>query len=211
MKKVFIFLLICFGNAWIWKIFEKNFLLGVLCIVASLSLFSLLISTKPRKNLLIISSLSLVVIASFQIKWFDPNSFVDTTPLEKDLMEKRMRLYPNPRIAHWLEQRQELIAFYRFRNNLGEALDFNYYFFANHPRERVGVTEHEKFSPVLFPLLLVGLYLSIKTGKHLGFYLLFIFILFTSAATYTNEPVGFALVFPFIVSLSILALNKYVK
>ena len=211
MKKVLIFLLICFGNYWIWKIFEKNFLLGALCVVASLSLFGLLISNKPKKNLLIISSLLLVVIVGFQIKEFNPNSFVDTTPLEKDIMEKRMRLYPNPRIAHWLEQRQESIAFYRFRNNLGEVLDFNYYFFANHPRERVGVTEYEKFSPILFPILLVGLYLSIKTGKHLGFYLLFIFVLSTSATTYPTEPVGFALVFPFIVSLSILALNKYVK
>lgn len=44
-----------------------------------------------------------------------------------------------------------------FEDNFGLSVDPNYYFFANHPRERVEVAEIEKLSFVWLPFFLVGL------------------------------------------------------
>jgi len=40
--------------------------------------------------------------------------------------------------------------------NFFESFDFNYYFFANHPLERVGVKETEKFYSWLLPFFILG-------------------------------------------------------
>lgn len=42
-------------------------------------------------------------------------------------------------------------------SNTGLVLDPNFYFFANHPRERLGVTEQVFLSPLLLPIFLIGL------------------------------------------------------
>ncbi|OGM28703.1 hypothetical protein A3D84_05590 [Candidatus Woesebacteria bacterium RIFCSPHIGHO2_02_FULL_42_20] len=209
MKKILIFILIGLGNYWIWRIFETSLILGLSCIIASVGLSNYLINNK--RYLLILSSALLVIIGLFQIKKFDIRSFTGTSALERDFIDKRMRLYPSPRVAHWLEQRPEAIAFYRFTDNSGEVLDFNYYFFANHPRERAAVTEYAKFPWFYLPPFLGGLYLSLKQKRNLKFHLLFMFAVVVTAAVYPNEPVGFVLVFPFVVSLSAYSVNNYVK
>jgi len=61
-------------------------------------------------------------------------------------------------IAHWLEERPETLAMYRIQSNLGEIVNPNLYFFANHPNERVGIDEHEGFPYLLLPLFVIGLF-----------------------------------------------------
>jgi len=210
VKKALIFFIVVFGNSWIWSVAERGFWLAAVCVLASVCLFKLLQIKSPKRNLVVVSVLTLVAIVGFQVKEFDLKSFVETTSLQKDVIDKRMRLYPNPRIAHWFEQRGESIAFYRILANMGEALDINYYFFANHPRERHGVTESEKFSPLILPLFLMGATKLVLEKRHLFYCLLFAFALGFTLLVYPSEPVGFVAVLPFIVSSSLYSLATYV-
>jgi hypothetical protein len=101
-------------------------------------------------------------------------------------------------VAHWLEERPETIAVYRLTQNFSEIVDPNMYFFANHPRERVGINEVEKFPYILLPLFVYGVILLVS-GKQHG---LFIVSLGVPALYYVLYGTGNGLepflLFPFI-------------
>lgn len=62
--------------------------------------------------------------------------------------------------------------------NFFETVDLNYYFFANHPLERVGVNETEKLSSLLLPFFILGLFcLNLKKNKILITWILLFFII----------------------------------
>ena len=67
-------------------------------------------------------------------------------------------------VAHWFEERKESIAFFRILKNVSETVDLNLYFFANHPRERVGYNEFEKFPYIFIPAFLAFLTSSTSTA-----------------------------------------------
>lgn len=75
----------------------------------------------------------------------------------------RRSYYSNALLGKIFENKITFI-FDKWKKNLFQALDLNYYFFANHPRERAGVTEREMFSWYWLPIFLVGLYLSLKSS-----------------------------------------------
>lgn len=79
--------------------------------------------------------------------------------------------------------------------NLATLLDPNFYFFANHPHERIGIVEQERFWFGLLPFFILGmlllgqkrwfvtgLVLAVLTGTILGLevgpYLFYPFIIF---------------------------------
>ncbi len=51
----------------------------------------------------------------------------------------------NIHLGRYLENKP-LYIFHKFEQNLLRTLDVNLYFFGNHPRERAGISEFEKFS-----------------------------------------------------------------
>ncbi|MFH0937371.1 MAG: hypothetical protein V1808_03685 [Candidatus Daviesbacteria bacterium] len=53
---------------------------------------------------------------------------------------------------------EQSAMFYKFEQNLFRTIDLNLYFFGNHPRERPGIREFEKYSFLLLPFFLLGLY-----------------------------------------------------
>jgi hypothetical protein len=71
-------------------------------------------------------------------------------------------------LANWFELRKESIAFSRIEKNFSQVVDPNLYFFANHPRERVGIKEFEKFPYIFIPFFLVGIFSLIK-NRSTGF------------------------------------------
>jgi hypothetical protein len=110
-------------------------------------------------------------------------------------------------LAHWLEQRPETLALYRIQSNLKEVLSPNLYFFANHPNERVGVKEHEKFPYILLPFFVLGvLLLDFKKNKTiLSFFIFAPILLVALAGTYFDvEPIS---IFPFIAASSALGIE----
>src|SRR3989344_1062134 len=215
--KYFLFLLVVFGNLWIWRIFTLNFIVGTIVI---LSTYLILVSLKNSKlnKLLIICYL---VLFLFSLKGFNLTNITKLDKQQEVLQIQRLKLYPPVKItigtrtiwipaAHWLEERPETLTFYRLQHNLGEVLDPNLYFFANHPNERVGITELEKFPYILLPLFLIGFF-GINFRKNLniialGFVLPLIFLVVGNFPP-NIEPF---IIFPFIAACGVLGV-EYAK
>lgn len=152
------------------------------------------------------------ITAFLQVKTTNVQNLAYLDNDEQRVQQMRLREYPPTRItllgktlwiptAHWLEGREEAIVFYRLERNFFETIDPNLYFFSNHPRERVGVTEFEKFTYVLLPAFLYGLYLIIKEKRYLLLAYLFLSVGIISVVGHDNL-LGPFLLFP-IISLSI--------
>jgi len=52
----------------------------------------------------------------------------------------------------------------KYKENFFQGLDLNYYFFANHPRERAGIQEKEKIYWFWLPVFLIGFVWSLKNS-----------------------------------------------
>lgn len=123
----------------------------------------------------------------------------NSTDFERYIQIQRTREYPFipfP-LAHWLEERKETIAFYKFENNFSVAIDPNLYFFANHPRERSGLREFEKYPYILIPLFLVGLFYFYQKNRNVFIVLLGIPLIILTIFG-NNSLLGPLSLFPFI-------------
>lgn len=160
---------------------------------------------------LLISVLSLLVLKD----GLDRDLF-RITNLEKDLLEKRYRfhfvelgkLYRN-RFGIYIHYKLS-VPINKYFQNLFYNLDPNLYFFANHPRERSGVEEFKKFSPLLLPFFLWGLHLFFKNKKRM-YLACFAIILILTAFIRSNYEIGPILFFPLIVSVSALGVKQMIK
>jgi len=137
------------ANLWVYKILAVNLFAGSLVILGSLALY------KKHNSFF----LFLVLLLIFQWKTTQKVSLTALSNDERRIQVMRLGEYPPKylRIGYWLEGRKESIAWTRIANNFSEVVGPNVYFFANHPRERVGVREFEKFPYVFLPIFLWGL------------------------------------------------------
>jgi hypothetical protein len=210
----FPFLLVILGNLWIWRIFNGNLLIGLSAVFSSLVLYKSITTGKFKKILILLVS-SLFI---FQLSQTDIRSLTHLTEQQKVLQRQRLNEHPPVSIvlggktiwiplANWLELRPEALILCRLQENLSSVLSPNLYFFANHPNERVGVKEHEKFPYILLPFFIIGL-LGINFRKGLPPIMVCLFapiLLMAAAGTYFDvEPIG---LFPFIAVCSILGLE----
>ena len=201
--------LILFGNFWIWKAFSFNFPIFILLLGASVLAYRFI---NGKGKLLGFLFLLLLIVFS-QWKTTTPTSLTVLLNDDIRLRDQRLKEYPPVFIkvgsktiwipvAHWFEGRKETIAVFRLANNLSEVIDPNLYFFANHPRERVGVSEFEKFPFILFPFFFVGIITTVGARRSRNYFLsLVVIILLLSLFGNKNELGPFA-IFPYITSLS---------
>lgn len=184
-------------NYWIYKIFSINFFVGLIILVFTFLLYKYLKEKGkkiPKKLIILFLFVLLLQMLSTQ-----KQSLVNISNDNRREIDMRLKAYPLKylRIGHWLEERKESIAFSRVLNNFFENIDPNLYFFNNHPRERVGVKEFEKFPYVLFPVFLVGL-LKIVKDKNKKILTLFYAIPIILLSFFGNlNPMGPFSVFPF--------------
>ncbi len=200
---------VTFTSIWIWKILTTNLFLGILVLTSSIFLCKL--SNRKRNNVLYFILFTLLLI--FQYKTTSIKTLHSLTKQEEVLQIQRLKEYPPVYIpigskaiwipaAHWLEGREESVVLMHMSQNFAEVIDPNFYFFANHPREWVGVDEFEKFSYVLLPFFLYGVYLSVKEKRWIiiGSALM---PLFLHTIIGNNNPLGsFSLLPFFIVTIS---------
>ncbi len=209
----FIFLL---ANIWIWKIFQFNLFIAILCLFSSWFLFKSITEKKTNKILIVF----LLVLIFFQIKTTSVSPLTELSQQEKLLQIQRMKEYPPVHfkilnkdvwipVAHWLEERGETLSLYRIEKNLTDAVSFNLYFFANHPNERVGVKEFEKFPYILLPFFVIG-FLNLNFKKNFLVVLLSFLVPLAAVAFIGQEnPIGPFILFPFIATASFLGI-KYI-
>lgn len=103
--------------------------------------------------------------------------------------------------AHWLEERKESIIITRIVNNISENIDINLYFFAGHPRERIGVNEFEKFPYIFLVPFLVGLYDNLNKRKILLFFIGLLIPLALLSVIGNKNQLGPVILFPLFVLL----------
>lgn len=169
-KRLLPFSFVLIFNLWLWKILAFDITLGLVVVLASIFLWLGLQNIKKFYFYTLIVLFSLLIF--FQWKTSFKTSLTFRNDNEKVIQQEWLKAYPPIYIkiagktiwipiAHWLEQRKEFLVFYKIEENFSEIVDPNLYFFANHPRERVGVKEFEKFPYILLPVFIVGLF-SIK-------------------------------------------------
>jgi len=174
------FLLVLFGNLWIWRIFSTNFLVGLAATFSSFFLYKS-IRTQKVENLLIVFLL-ILFISQFKNTKIFPLTYLNEQ--ERVIQLQRLNEHPPVKLslgskiiwiptAHWLEGRREILIIYRIQENLKNVLSPNLYFFANHPNERVGIKEYDKFPYILFPFFVIGL-LNLKFRKNISLGILFL-------------------------------------
>lgn len=184
-------------NYWIYKIFSINFFIGLIVLIFTLLAYKAFKGRgkKISKKLIIF----FLFVLLLQVITTQKQSLINISNDNRREIDMRLKAYPPKylRIGYWLEERKESIAFSRILNNFFENIDPNLYFLSNHPRERVGVKEYEKFPYILFPVFLMGV-LKIIKDKNKEFLTLFFAVPIILLSFFGNiNPMGPFSVFPF--------------
>jgi len=180
-----------FANLWIYKIFAVNFLLGILILITTILLF------KNNKLFLLL----FIPILFFQIQTTNIASLTAISNDDRRVIDMRLRAYPPKflRFGYWLEERKESIIFNRVAINFFENMDPNLYFFANNPRQRVGIKEFEKFPYVLLPFFLLGVLDCIQKKNKMFWLISFLAPLIVLSIIGNRNNFGPFSLFPFFV------------
>lgn len=207
LQKLALLLFISLANFWIWRLFNSSFILAMAVLVLTVFLiFRLKILTA-----LLFSALSIFLL----VNTYDTN-LKYISPLENDRLVHQQeyfagalgKLFKN-RIALYLHY--EVFPYVaKYEKNLAYTLDPNQYFFKSHPRERGGIVEFEKFSPLLLPFFIMGIILLV-TG---GFNFLVVYLTISqlvSAFLFPGYDMGPVLIFPFIVSMIYIGVSKVLR
>ena len=154
------FLLSSLCNYWIWHTFHNNLFFCLWGIF--LSLFILKFNGSTTAGLLVVL-ISIFFVAIFFLQT-SPKLIFDLSDLEIYTINERRSYYSRRFIGQFLENKP-LYIFSKWQKNVFESLDINNYFFASHPRERLGISEYKKFPFIYLPVFLFGLFQIIKK-KH---------------------------------------------
>lgn len=188
-------------NPWWWIIVRKDLTISVLAFVLSITFCYMFYNRSKIIFLSFLVLISLLIIICLK-QGFD-ESILKISALEEQRLNKRHEFY-----AHNLGKiytNRISLSYYKFysfsllkleRNFFGN-LDPNLYFFASHPRERPGIDEFEKYTPIFVPFFLIGFIYSIYRPK-LKIVAYFITALFISSFISPNYNLGPVLFFPLI-------------
>lgn len=174
----YIFLLILTAaNYWVWQLFSNNLDLGIILLVIELGLF-ILITKKNLKKVytitLSVSVLLLLTISAFLLRGEFDQTLLTISPTETSILNQRHgylieglgKIFPNKYIPYYKLQEYDM-ATGKYLQNIFYSLDPNLYFFRSHPREKAGIDEYNKYSPIVLPLFIAGvLFLTIYYRKY---------------------------------------------
>lgn len=212
MESVFI-LLALLANVWIWKIFLFSPTVFLVVLFATLLLLKLV--TKMSALSFSFLVISLAVLTAYQVS---PANISALTSLSNDqtrVRDTRMTEYPTSeilgvhfwaRMAPLYEQSNTVRFVSRYENKVLDLVDPNTYFFASHPRERVGMQEFEKFSYVMLPVFIVGLFELYKKQRKL--LAIFVLVILLFGFWNANTKIGPLVFFPFIAVSIYLGLKR---
>lgn len=212
-----VLLIVTFSNFWLWKILQQNVLLTCLLLLLTLLLFASTQNsyTKFTRSiapiLLIIFSFTSFILIS---KNFDP-ALKTQNPTEVKLYNKRHEYFAagfGPFFANKLSLR-----FYKniypatstYLKSLSYSIDPNLYFFISHPREKPGIDEFEKYSPLLLPFFVIGFFIHFL--NFFRYKVISTYLISSIAITGFIDPhfiLGPVLLFPYLNILIFFGLSK---
>lgn len=196
---LWIICLVIFLNPWFWVITQRNLPVTLISFVLSIVAFGYLFK---KRSLLPVALLSLILILISLNDAFDESIFRNSA-LDIQKFHKRHEYYANGlgkiytnRIA--LEFYKDFSTpLYKLQKNFFSNLDLNLYFFASHPRERVGIEEFSKYWLPFLPFLLIGL-ISLIYKPFKGFLIYILFISLVSSFISPKYNLGPILFFPIV-------------
>lgn len=191
LNQIICFLLLLWGfSPWIIQLTVGHYYLELMIIVVVLFLLLIEEKIKNFKYLVFLFPLIYLIFSCFYFQTIFKLNELDIYDINQ-----RRQYYP-PSVARIFENKLGRY-FYYYENSFFQATDFNYYFFANHPRERAGITETKKISFFFLPLFILGLYRSLINKKFIW---LFYFIFTLSLVSFFNPIDSFIFLFlPFFV------------
>lgn len=199
---VFPYSLIILANFWIWRIFEKDFLLGIVLILLSLALFFLSEIQFNRKILILGLLLIAFIVSGILLNGFDKDLAVLNNDQQKSISDRHGyfsielgKLFQNKYTLRFYKGIYPYI--YIYEGNLFNVLSPNLYFFTSHPREREKIGEFAMYPGILIIPFFIGLLQLIRSSnKILVWY--FLFAILTTGLIKQNYFFGPILFFPFI-------------
>lgn len=213
-----IHLLVILLSPWWWIILQRNLLVGLLIAVLSFVLFIYFWLIRSGKVFIILVILTIVIVSIITREAFDESIFRNSS-LDVQQINKRHEFYAN-NLGKIYTNRFSLIFFkeyslpiYKLQKNLFSNLDTNLYFFASHPRERAGVEEFKKYSPIFLPFFLIG-FLYLLYVPLLGILIYSVPILFLYSIISPGYELGPLLFFPvinFFITIGIILSIKKIK
>lgn len=215
---IIIQLLIILLNPWWWIIVQRDTWMGLLVFILSLIVFIYFWQIKTTGTLLLLVLLTIAVFSVAVKEAFDESIFRNSA-LDIQQLNKRHEFYAKG-LGKIYTNRISLAYFRNFnlplsklqRNFFGN-LDPNLYFFASHPRERIGVEEFEKYSPLFLPFFLVGfLYIICKPLPKILIYIVVISIISSIVSPKFNlGPLLFFSIINFIITIGLILFLKTFK
>lgn len=203
------------------SLFSLNIFILVLVILGSYQLFAWIFLKKKSLFLIIIFCLIFI----FQ---FSTTKRESLTLLSNDQIRIRdMRLAEYPPVvikignwsrwipvAYWFEGRPEFTAISRIGQNFAQIIDPNFYFFSNHPRERIGFQETPKYPYIFLPFFIWGALKFFEETSKRVVIIVFLVPIFVVSLIGLNNLYGPFSLFPFIsvaIALGMLDAIKYLQ
>ncbi len=171
-------LVLSLANFWIWQIYSNNFILGIILLAIELGLFVLITKKDLKRNCIFtifISVLLLLVLGVILLMGEFDNTLLTTSPTETSILNQRHgylaeglgKIFTNKYVLHFYKLQEYGTATGKYLQNVFYSLDPNLYFFRSHPREKAGIDEYNKYSPIVLPLFVIGvLFLTINYHKY---------------------------------------------
>ncbi len=186
---------------WFWFILKLSPLILILLVVFNfLLLYSVIASSRIFKNITAVLFLVLILINLQQ--GFDKS--ISTLSIDQSVSQNKRHGYYSAGLGKLYTNKIALFyytkisrPFTRLQQNLFSTLDLNLYFFGSTPRERADVSEFEKYSFLMMPFFLVGIYVVLKK-RILSPGLFFLAAILVSAFINENYYLGPILFFPLI-------------
>lgn len=187
---------------WSWRILKRDLLVATLIFSSSILIYLIFSAHKANKYIFLFLLLSIIIFVLMFKNGFDQSIFVKSAldiqrynNRHEYLARELDKAYKNRFSIFFYDRIYQPI--YKIQRNIFSNLDLNLYFFASHPRERVGVEEFEKYPFILLPIFIGGLlYLLKKQTRTIFLYLVLITLL--SSMISPKYELGPLLFFPFI-------------
>lgn len=203
-----ILLILTAANYWVWQILANNFILGATLLLIELGLFVLITQKNLKKayrNTILLSGLILLTLGIIFVRANFDRTLLTISPTEISVLSQRHaylaeglgRIFTNRYVLHYYKDYSMAVG--KYERNIFYSLDPNLYFFRSHPREKAGIDEYDKYSPLFLPLFVLGIFYLILYSKVYRFLLLyFIIALLATGLTSPYYKLGPVLMFPFV-------------
>ena len=189
--KRFLFVLI-FLVPWSLVLLPNIAVFALVFLVVYLAVFQ-----EKKRGLLFIS---IIFLCFVQLIHIEKEPLVEKSPIVEIKIKNNLAAYPPLPIpiAYWLEQKNITQEVYALTERGSIVLSPSLYFFSNHPRERSGFREFEKFQYVLLPFFVIGLLSRLRDKAYFQLGLLFSLPFFLLTFYGSRGELGPFAMFPFL-------------